>query len=383
MAKICILGTAWPFRGGLAVYNQRLAEALSQEGHEVCIETFTLQYPEILFPGKTQYAIWEYNGNVPILRGVNSVNPINWILTGNRLKKERFDVLIIKYWLPFMAPCLGSIARIVKSNQHTQVISILDNVIPHEHRIGDKILTRYFIKSVNGFIAMSEKVAADLRKFDQKKHLKITPHPLYDNFGEKIDRDEALRRLKLDPKFRYLLFFGLIRDYKGLDLLLEAMANPNIKNKPVRLIVAGEFYSESQKYYQQIENLGIKENVIIFPNFIPDHEVNLYFGAADIVVQPYKSATQSGVTQIAYHFEKPMVVTNVGGLAEIVPNGKVGYVVNVSAEEIANAINDFFTNRKTEDFLSGIREEKNKYSWDRMTETIMNLSKILKDDRKK
>ncbi len=377
MAKICILGPAWPFRGGIAVYNQRLAEIFQKEGHEVIIQTFTLQYPKFLFPGKTQYAQWEYQGGVRIERSVNSVNPINWILTGLRLKKARYDILIVRYWLPFMAPCLGTISRIVKSNRHTKVISIADNIIPHERRFGDSILTRYFVSSVDGFVVMSDSVLNELSRFNKTKPRKLSPHPLYDNFGEMIDRHFAITKLKLDPNNRYVLFFGLIRDYKGLDLLLEAFAQENVIKLPVKLIVAGEFYSDSEKYYQMIKNLNLEDKVIVFPNFIPDHEVNLYFAAADLVAQPYKSATQSGVTQIAYHFEKPMLVTNVGGLAEIVPHRKVGYVVEVNSQAIAESIVDFFTNRNPNDFITAIKEEKKKYAWENMTETVMKLHQEL------
>jgi glycosyltransferase involved in cell wall biosynthesis len=373
MARIVIIGTAYPYRGGLAVYNERLAKAFADEGHEVCIETFTLQYPNFLFPGKTQFADWEYGGKTKIRRSVNSINPLNWIKVGKRLKKEKPDIVIIKYWLPFMGPCFGTLARLIRKNNHTKVISILDNVIPHEKRPGDRIFTRWFVHHVDGFVAMSDSVKNDLSKFNKTKPRELCPHPLYDNFGESVDRNEALKKLGLSPDFRYVLFFGLIRDYKGLDLLLEAFAHQKIKELPLKLIVAGEFYSDSSKYYQMIEDLGISQNVVLFPNFIPDGEVNLYFGAADIVAQPYKSATQSGVTQIAYHFEKPMIVTNVGGLGEIVPAGKVGYVVNVDPQEIAEAMVDFFQNKTNGKFVTGIKEEKQKYSWERMTKTIQHV----------
>lgn len=375
MAKVLIIGTAYPYRGGLAVYNERLAKAFAENGDEVKIETFKLQYPDFLFPGKTQYAEWEYSGNVGIERTISSINPLNWIKVGRRLRKEKYDIVIIKYWLPFMGPCFGTIARQIRKNGHTKVISILDNVVPHEKRIGDKIFTRWFVKHVDGFVSMSESVQSDLSFFNKEKPRGLCPHPLYDNFGKSLTTEESLKQLKLDDNYKYILFFGLIRDYKGLDLLLEAFANDILKTLPVKLIIAGEFYSDSEKYYQMIEKLDLTDRVIVYPKFIPDNEVNLYFGAASLVVQPYKSATQSGVTQIAYHFEKPMVVTNVGGLSEIVPNGKVGYVVDIDTTEIANAIADFFTNNRAEQFVQGIKEEKQKYSWERMINTIQTVYK--------
>lgn len=370
MSKILIIGTAYPYRGGLAVFNERLAKAFADNGDEVKIETFRLQYPSALFPGKTQYADWDYTGNINIVRTINSINPINWIRVGKRIKNDRYDIVIIKFWLPFMGPCFGTISRIIKNNRHTKVISILDNVIPHEKRIGDKILTKWFIKSVDGFVAMSENVRRDLAIFDKHKTVKISPHPLYDNFGKSVTREEAIKLLQLDNNYRYLLFFGLIRDYKGLDLLIEAFSDARIKRLPLKLIVAGEFYSSSEKYYNLIDQYDITDKVLIYPNFIPDNEVNIYFGAADLVVQPYKNATQSGVTQIAYHFEKPMIVTNVGGLGEIVPDGKAGYIVDTTPLSIANAIVDFFTTEKKDKLTSGIKEEKHKYSWDKMIETV-------------
>ncbi|HPB57790.1 MAG TPA: glycosyltransferase [Bacteroidales bacterium] len=375
MTKVLIIGTAYPYRGGLAVYNERLAKAFADNGDDVKIETFKLQYPGFLFPGKTQYAEWKYEGNVSIQRTVNSINPFNWIKVGRRIRKEKYDVVIIKYWLPFMGPCFGTIARQIRKNGHTKVISILDNVVPHEKRIGDKTFTRWFVKHVDGFVSMSESVQSDLVFFNETKPRELCPHPLYDNFGKSLTIKESIKHLKLDDTYKYILFFGLIRDYKGLDLLLEAFANDILKTLPIKLIIAGEFYSDSEKYYQMIEKLNLTDRVIVYPNFIPDNEVNLYFGAASLVVQPYKSATQSGVTQIAYHFEKPMVVTNVCGLGEIVPNGKVGYVVDIDTVEIANAIADFFSNNRAEQFVQGIKEEKQKYSWERMINTIQTVYK--------
>ncbi len=370
MDKVLIIGTSYPYRGGLAVYNERLAKAFADNGDSVGIETFKVQYPSFLFPGKTQYADWEYEGSISIKRTINSINPFNWLKVGNRIRKEKYDIIIIKYWLPFMGPCFGTIARQIRKNGHTKIISILDNIIPHEKRLGDKLFTRWFVKHIDAFISMSESVQTDLDTFNDKKPRSLCPHPLYDNFGKRLTINESLLKLNLDNKYKYVLFFGLIREYKGLDLLLEAFALDILRKLPIKLIVAGEFYSNSNKYYQMIENLGLKERVIVFPNFIPDNEVNQYFGAADLIVQPYKSATQSGVTQIAYHFEKPIIVTNVGGLEEIVPNGKVGYVVKIDPIDISNAIADFFINNKSQQFISGIKEEKQKYTWERMINTI-------------
>jgi glycosyltransferase involved in cell wall biosynthesis len=378
MAKIVIIGTAYPYRGGIAVFNERLASAIKEAGHDISIETFTLQYPNFLFPGKTQFAEWPYKGNVQIKRSINSINPLNWVKIGNQIRRQNYDLVIFRFWLPFMGPCFGTIARCIRKNKKTKIIAILDNVIPHEKRIGDTLFTKWFLKPIQGFITMSESVQSELAKFNESKPRLLCPHPLYDNFGEKTKRAEALQQLNLSPDYKYVLFFGLIRDYKGLDILIDAFSDSRLKELSVKLIVAGEFYGDSEKYFSQIDQLGLQDQIFVFPNFIPDTEVNRFFEVADIVAQPYKSATQSGVTQIAYHFEKPMVVTNVGGLGEIVPHGKVGYVVEVHPKAVANALIDFFSNKKPDCFIEGIREEKKKYSWERMVGTIQQLSGLLK-----
>ena len=368
--KIAVLGTAWPYRGGLAVYNERLARQFASEGDEVTIYTFTLQYPSFLFPGKTQYSSEPAPSDLKIIRSLNSINPFNWLKTGRMIKKLEPDILIIKFWLPFMAPCLGKVARMVRRNGKTRVVSILDNIIPHEHRPGDRLFGRYFTRSVDGFVAMSDSVLEDLSQFDTVKPRVFCRHPLYDNFGPRTSREESLKFLGLDPGQRYMLFFGLIRDYKGLDLLLRAYADSRFRKMNVKLIVAGEFYSGSEKYFELEKELGLEGMVVWKSDFVPDSEVRYFFGAADIIVQPYKSATQSGVTQIAYHFEKPMLVTDVGGLAEIVPDGKVGYVVNPVENEIADALVDFFENNRQDQFTDGILAEKKQYAWSNMTRSV-------------
>lgn len=371
--KITILGTAYPYRGGLSAFNERLAREFAREGEEVSIETFTLQYPNFLFPGKTQYSSEPAPSDLQITRSVNSVNPFNWLCVGRKIAKSAPDILIIKYWLPFMSPCLGSIARMARRNGKTKVISILDNIIPHEKRLADKLFSQYFVGTVDGFVAMSKSVLNDLNLFDQQKPRAFCAHPLYDNFGDQRERVEALKSLNLDPTVSYLLFFGFIRDYKGLDLLLEAMSDERIRQKNVKLIVAGEFYNNSDKYFELEKTLNLGDKVIWHNDFIPDSQVATYFAAADMVVQPYKSATQSGVTQIAYHFEKPMLVTKVGGLAEIVPDGKVGYVVEPDAQSVADALCDFYDHDKVTVFTENVKTEKKKYAWSRMTETVKSM----------
>lgn len=372
--KVVILGTAHPLRGGLAAYNERLAREYIRQGHSVVIYTFSLQYPNFLFPGTTQYSDQPAPDDLYIHVKVNSVNPLNWRKVGKEIAALNADLMIVKFWLPFMAPCLGTISRIVRKNKKTKVVSIIDNIIPHEKRIGDFALAKYFVNSVDGFIAMSDSVLDDLKKFDTVKPKIFSPHPLYDNFGPAVNKMEAYEHLGLEVSTEYILFFGFIRDYKGLDWLLQAMADPRVKELNMRLIVAGEFYNNAQQYLTLITELGVADKIILKTNFIPDNEVRYYFCAADMVVQPYKHATQSGVTQICYHFDRPMLVTNVGGLPEIVPDGKVGYVVQPNPTAIADALVDFYQNHREFVFRDNIKVEKKKYGWDMMLEKIKQVA---------
>jgi D-inositol-3-phosphate glycosyltransferase len=381
--KITIIGTAYPYRGGLAAYNERLAKQLTDEGHNVTVLTFTLQYPGFLFPGKSQFLEGPPPAGLSIERKVSSVNPFNWISVGYKMKMQRPDLLIFKYWIPFMAPSFGTIARIAKSNRHTKVICILDNVIPHEKRPGDKILTRYFTGCIDGAVAMSQSVMDDLKLFRNDIPAKLNPHPVFDNFGISPDREQALKMLGLDADFRYLLFFGFIRSYKGLDLLIEAFADNRLRNRKLKLVVAGEFYEDSKPYKDMVAKYRISDEIILFERFINDDEVRNFFSAADLVVQPYKNATQSGVTQIAYHFEKPMLVTDVGGLREIVPDRVCGYVVNPDPKEIADSIVDYFDNSRKELFTRNVIEEKKKFLWSRMTSTILEVFNSISDNDNK
>ena len=372
--KIIILGTAYPYRGGLSAFNERLAYEYQNQGHEVEIYTFTLQYPSFLFPGKTQYSPDPAPENLTIYRKVNSCNPFNWLKVGKEIAKKNADVVIFAYWMSFMAPCMGTIARRIKKNGHTKVIALVHNMIPHEPNVLDKFLPPYFVKSMDGFMALSESVVKDIEKFDKRNCPKrFSPHPIYDHYGELLPREKALQLLNLDPQNRYALFFGFIRAYKGLDLLLEAFADERLQQSNVKLLVAGEFYGDPEPYLQKIKDLKIEDSVILHNDYIPDTEVNRFFSAADIVAQPYKTATQSGVTQIAFHFEKPMLVTNVGGLPEIVPDGKIGYVVEPDPKPIADALCRFFTENKQEEFAQNVREEKKKYAWSTFTEVMSNL----------
>ncbi len=368
--KIVLIGSAHPLRGGLATFNERLIREYRKNGHQAFIYTFSLQYPSVLFPGKTQRSSEPAPANLPVYVKVNSINPLNWIRVGLELKRQKPDLVLVKYWIPFMAPCFGTICRIIKKNHHSVVVTIIDNIIPHEKRPGDRLLSRFWARSVDGFVAMSHAVIKDLETFNTSKPAVYCPHPLYDNFGDATTKEKARQKLHLDPGFKYVLFFGFIRDYKGLDLLLNAFSDPELKVLNVKLLVAGEFYCDPKPYMEIIAKHHLEEQVIMSNDFIPDSQVVHYFCAADLVVQPYKTATQSGVTQIAYHFNKPMIITNVGGLAEFVPDGKVGYVVEPNPTAIASAIHRFYSENREQEFSQQAAIEKQKYSWENMVKAI-------------
>lgn len=373
--NITIIGSAHPLRGGgIATFNERMAEVLQEQGHKVVIYSFSLQYPSFLFPGKSQFTDEPAPKGLEIRSVINSINPLNWLSVGNRIKNEKPDLIIVRYWLPFMGPCFGTILRRVRKNKHTKIVAITDNVIPHEHRPGDMAFTKYFLKSADAFLVMSKDVLKDLKQFTDKPSV-FSPHPVYDNYGNAVSREEACKKMGLNPNEKYILFFGFIRKYKGLDLLLDAMKDERIKQAGIKLIVAGEFYGDGDSYIQQIQNNGISDSVKLFTEFIPNDEIKYYFSATDLVVQPYRTATQSGITQVAYHFEKPMVVTNVGGLAEVVPDGKVGFVTAPDPTEIATAIIRFFQPNSLPNLQQNIAAEKQKYSWDTLLTNLLGIAK--------
>lgn len=363
MKKVVIVGPAHPFRGGIAAFTESLATALIEAGYEVEVFTFTLQYPGFLFPGKTQFSDAEAPSGYKITRILNSINPFTWLKLGWKIMRMRPELLIIKFWIPFMGPSLGTVARIVKRNKYTTIIANTDNIIPHESSPSDRPLTQYFVNSVDGFMVMSRSVMEDLASFNIYKPRRFSPHPIYDRYGALIPKQDALKLLGLDDKYRYMMFFGFIRDYKGLDLLIKAAAEPAVRSLPLKFIVAGEFYSDSRPIFQLVDHCKVKDQFIFINSFIPDDEVYKYFCAADAVVQPYKTATQSGVTQIAYHFNKPMIITRVGGLQEFVPDGKVGYVVDPYPEAIADAISKFYVGNKEEEFVANTIIEKKRFTW--------------------
>jgi len=368
--KIRIIGSAHPLRGGgISTFNERLAGILQEQGHDVAIYSFSLQYPSILFPGKSQRTDEPAPAGLTIHSIIYSVNPLNWLSTGRKLRAEKPDLVIVRFWTPFMGPAFGTILRQVRKNRHSRILAITDNVVAHEKKAADLILTKYFFKPVHAFLTMSSEVMRDLRAITPKPAVQLF-HPLYDTYGSQMPRSEALRSLNLDPSHRYVMFFGFIRKYKGLDLLLEALADPKTEAADIHLIVAGEYYGDQDLYEGLIRTHELEKRVHLFTGFIPNNEVRRYFGASDCVVLPYRSATQSGITQTAFHFERGMVATRVGGLPEVVQDGVTGILCEPEPAAIAQALVRFF-----EPGIPALEEHmkaaKKNYSWPVFTEKML------------
>jgi len=365
--RIAYLSTFYPFRGGIAQFNALLYEQLAMF-NEVKAFTFKRQYPDFLFPGTSQYV--NENDDVKKINAfevLDTINPLTFIKTAKEIRRFQPDLMITKYWMPFFAPSLGYVAGKLRKSG-TKLISILDNVIPHEKRFGDIFLTKYFINRNDGFVVMSDSVKNDLLKLKpDAKYIKHF-HPLFDHFGEKVEKEKARQKLGIDLNKKVLLFFGFIRDYKGLDILLQVLSK---LNEEYLLVIAGEVYGSFEKYDNIINKLQIGNKVKKFIRYINDDEVPLFFSASDVCVQPYKSATQSGIVGISLHFDLPIISTDVGGLREIIEEYNTGIVVRKpEAELIREAINEFFR-RDVGLYLENIRKFKEICSWKSFAEKIL------------
>lgn len=372
--KIICIGPGYPLRGGISNFNTALSRNLAAAGHQVRIISFSLQYPGFLFPGAAQTEPGDPPEGLPISPLLNSINPFSWFRTAGRIRRESPDLVILHHWMPFIALGMGTVIRRLGRSRSYPVLAVCHNVVPHENRAGWKLLSRRLIRACDGFIVLSRSVLDDLSLLTPSSRKVFVPHPVYDIFGDGVGREEAARYLGLDPGSRYLLFFGLVRRYKGLDLLLEAFARVKDEIGDLKLLIAGEFYGGKQEYLDQIARHSITDRILLRDQFIPAGEVRYYFSLADLVVQPYRSATQSGISQIAYHFGVPMLVTDVGGLSESVPDGKVGYVTPVDEEAVAAGILDFFLNDRAGEFRSNVEKERGRFTWDALREQILKLA---------
>jgi D-inositol-3-phosphate glycosyltransferase len=376
--KNLILGPAFPYRGGIANFDEALCEAFNKQGTTSEIVSFIKQYPDFLFPGTSQFDYDRKAPSIIVNSKIHAYNPFLWFSAAHFIINKKPDYIVVRFWLPLMGPALGSILRLVKRKLKVPVIAITDNIVPHEKRKGDKIFTKYFVNSCDGFVTMSHAVLDDLTVFTSNPNKIFHPHPLYHIFGDPIPQQEAIKNLHLNNQFKYLLFFGFIRNYKGLDLILEAMKEIKTQFPFIKLIVAGEYYEDSTPYLEIIKQHQLEDQVIMHTHYIADEMIKNYFSACSLVVQPYKSATQSGVTQIAYHFNKPMVVTKVGGLAEIVPHEICGYVVEPKAVEISKAVIRYFIENKEEEMTQNCKNEKKRFQWSSMVSAVENLASKLK-----
>jgi len=368
--RIAILSCFHPFRGGIAQFNAHIFEELGRD-NEVRAFNFTCQYPKLLFPGKTQYVTPEDEA-IPVesTRVLDTVNPFSWARTAKLIRQWQPDILILRYWMSWFAPSLGYVVRHCGCKR----VAILDNVIPHEPHFFDKPLTKYFLKGCDGFITLTQAVADDLLSLKPDARYEVLPHPVYDHFGERLTREDACRQLGIDPERKTLLFFGLIREYKGLDILLEAFRGlPD----DYQLVIAGEPYGSFDKYQRILDSLPGKDRVKVFPQYIRDSEVKLYFSAADVSVLPYRSATQSGISAASYHFDVPLIVTDVGGLKETIGDRGTGLVApRADAEDVRKEIVRYFEDASIAPACrKAIKKEKERLSWNRFCSSLTAFAK--------
>jgi glycosyltransferase involved in cell wall biosynthesis len=372
--KIAFLSTFYPYRGGIAQFNARLYKQLTTK-HEIKAFTFTRQFPNLLFPGKSQYISKEDKAEIiNSERILDSINPISYIKSAKRIQEYCPDLLLLRFWMPFFAPSFGMVASKLRKNG-IKVIAILDNVIPHEQRFFDIVFIKYFLKRIDGFIVMSETVKKDLISIKPDSKFILKPHPLYDHFDESINSMEARRQLGLPENKKLLLYFGFIRDYKGLDTLLVSM---RYLPDEYHLVIAGEIYGDFGKYQKLIDNYKINNKISLFIRYINDPEVPTFFSAADVCILPYKSATQSGIVQVAYNYNLPVIASNVGGLSEIIDHQKNGFLVEPNRPNIlAGVIEEYFTKGLYERFSKNIKEKKVKYSWSVFSDSLIEFYKTL------
>ena len=372
--KIVLVGPFPPFRGGISDLNAALADHLSKR-HEIHAINFTTQYPKVLFPGKTQFKKGDSAQEVDSIRCLSSINPFSWRKTAYKIIDIDPDLVLFRFWLPFFAPAFSGVAKKIRKYSDATIMVICDNIIPHEERLLDTRLTKRFFGFIDSFIVLSKKVENELLSFIPEAKYKYSPHPIYSIFNNTLSKEQAKAELKLATK-KVLLFFGLIREYKGLDILINAMEKIKTELEDYTLLIVGECYENENKYTELIKKAGITDNVKCHYSFIPDNEVGKYFSAADVVVLPYKTASQSGIVQIAYHFDTPVIVSNVGGLPEIVDEGKTGYCVEPNSNAFAKAIKAFYENDNISEMNSNISEYKSQFSWDAMVKAIEKLVNV-------
>lgn len=372
--RIILVGPVYPYRGGIAHFTEATAHALKERGHDVTALTFTRQYPRRLFPGRSQLESRPPVRPVPSVRLIDSINPLSWFRAAQHIMREAPDVVLFQQWMPFFAPAFGTIARLLRA-QGIRCLAVVHNALPHERRLGDTALSRYLFNACDGFVALSRMVANDLRRLTSYRvPMQQVAHPPYHQFGDALDAAEARHRLNLPGDAQVLLFFGFVRAYKGLDVLLEALPHIREYLPKVHLVIAGEFYEDEEPYRELIRTQGLTDYVVLHAHYIPTESVPTYFSAADVVVQPYRSATQSGVAQVAFHFEKPVITTDVGELAAEVPDEEAGFVVPPEdPAELAAAVVRFFQEGWADRLEDGVRRTRQRHGWDEVATAVERL----------
>lgn len=384
---MALVGTAYPLRGGIAQFNTALVQTLRRRGHDVRVLTFTRQYPSLFFPGKTQKEEGSASEEIDVGAEplVDSIGPLSWWRASRRIRRFDPDLVFFKYWIPFFAPCFGTISRWVRGGSGARIVYICDNIVPHERRPLDGLLTRYLVASADAFIVMSKVVEEDLLRFRPEADVRMVPHPVYEHFGSPIPKEEARQRLvkrglTLGEGDPLLLFFGIIRPYKGLDILLRAMPGI-VRRTGARLIVAGEFYSGRDETLKLVDDLDLREHVAIVDSYIPTEDVALYVSASSVVVLPYRSATQSGIVQVAYQFDCPVIATDVGGLSEMIHHGETGLLVPPEdPKTLGEAVTRYLEGGMESAMRGAVQRIKASFSWDRMAETLEELARTTGKD---
>ena len=373
MAHLALVGPFYPYRGGIAHFLVAMHHGLAARGHTVDAYTFTRQYPERLFPGKTQLEVGPNGSGIEAERVLDTVGPLSWRRTADRIADSGADAVVFKYWMPFLAPSFGTMARRLRK-RGVRVVAVVDNAIPHERRPGDHTLSRYVLSACDGLLVMSDQVRRDLGTLGVDKPVRQVRHPVYDVFGDAVPKAAAREALGLPAESPVFLFFGFVRRYKGLHTLLDAFPKVLERVPDAKLVVAGEFYADEAAYREQVARLGLTDAVRFDADYIADEAVGRYFCAADAVVQPYVTATQSGVAQIAFHFGRPVITTDVGGLAEAVPDGEAGLVVPPEdPAALAGALVRYVEEDLEEQFAAGVRRERETYSWDHVYDAVESL----------
>lgn len=378
---IAYLSTFYPYRGGIAQFSASLYRELEKKT-SISAYTFTRQYPHFLFPGTSQYSqAQDAVDPIPATRLLDSINPFSYRRTAKTILKKKPHLLLTRFWIPFLGLSIGKVARILKKHK-VVTIAIVDNVVPHEKRWFDRFLTNYFLKQHDGFVVMSESVRDDLLKLKSDARITIQPHPLYDHFGQKVLSEEARKILNLPLDKKIVLFFGIIRAYKGLDLLIEAF---QYIHEDTLLVIAGEPYENFREYQVLIDKFKLGDRVYLYTRYIPNQEVSLFFSAADVCVLPYRSATQSGIIPICYHFDLPVVATNVGGLKEVIDDQKTGFILtSFQPQVMAEKINYYFSNQLKDGFIESIKKYKKRFTWESFSDSIIALyHSILQEQSKK